>query len=160
MSASLCLVHLSVINAPIFGGLFSLRIPGSRLNDRQLDVLAIEQMSLPRLAFTLFMVLFGRSHPGKGVRVFQFRRMEAHVDRPLPVTVDGELACSLSGDFELAAQAPRVITPHARRPTPALQLPDMGCAKGERRRPFSYQSDRLSAPQYLLVSIDIYRSLL
>jgi hypothetical protein len=38
-----------VINAPIFGGALGMRIGGVNLDDRMLDVLAFEEVPLPRI---------------------------------------------------------------------------------------------------------------
>jgi len=106
-----CLVHLSVINAPVFGGRFALSIPGSNIDDRRLDVLAIENMPLYRIVLeAVFLLLRKRPNVG-GMQLYHVRRLHIHSDRPQQVTLDGELAGRLPGDFNLIGEGLRVIAP-------------------------------------------------
>ena len=43
------LVHLAVINAPVFGGFLDLKIPGAAPDDRSLNVLMVEHLPMRRL---------------------------------------------------------------------------------------------------------------
>ncbi len=107
------LLHLSVINAPVFGGRLGLRIAGSDMDDRRLDVLALENVPLGRLALAALPVLLRRQPQVGGVRLYHVRRLGVHVDQPVEVTLDGEIAGRLPGTFLLAAEALRVVTgPH------------------------------------------------
>ncbi len=106
----LCLLHLSVINAPIFGGRLGLRLGGSNVDDRRLDVLAIEDAPLPRLLAAMIPVLFMARPRVGGVRVYHVQRLHVHVEQPLDVSLDGEVAGRLPSDFVLAPEALRVIS--------------------------------------------------
>jgi len=50
-----------------------------------------------------------RPHVG-GVRVYHVQRLHVHVDHPLDVSLDGEIAGRLPSDFVLAPEALRVVT--------------------------------------------------
>jgi len=107
---TLSLVHLSVMNAPIFGGFFGLRLRGSDVDDRRLDVLAIEDVPLSRLVTAALLIFLRRSPRVGGVHVYHARRLRVHVDEPLEVSLDGEIAARVPGDFVLAGEALRVVT--------------------------------------------------
>lgn len=109
--SSLCLVHLSIINAPIFGGRFAFSIPGAHLDDRRLDVLAVENMPLYRIVLeAIYLLLRKRPNVG-GIRLEHARRLRIHSEQPQQVTLDGELAGELPGDFVLVGEGLRVVTP-------------------------------------------------
>lgn len=105
------LLHLSIINAPIFGGLFGFRISGSDVDDRRLDVLAIEDVPLHHLVLAAVPILLRRCPRIGGVRVYHLRRLRVHTEAPLDVSLDGELAGRIPGDFVLVGEALRVVTP-------------------------------------------------
>ncbi len=104
------LLHLSIINAPVFGGPLGLRLAGSSVDDRRLDVLAIEDAPLPRLLATMIPVLFMARPRVGGVRLYHVRRLHVHVEQPLDVGLDGEVAGRLPSDFALAPESLRVVT--------------------------------------------------
>ena len=105
------LIHLSVVNAPIFGGWLRLALPGSDLDDRRLDVLMVEDMPLHRLLAAAVSVVTRRRRLPRGLRLEHTRSLRVHSETPQGVILDGELAGSLPGDFTLAAEALRVIVP-------------------------------------------------
>lgn len=105
------LLHLSIINAPIFGGLFGFRISGSDVDDRRLDVLAIEDVPLHHLVLAAVPILLRQRPRIGGVRVYHLRRLRVHTEQPLDVSLDGEVAGRIPGDFVLAGEALRVVTP-------------------------------------------------
>ncbi len=107
---TLSLVHLSVMNAPIFGGFFGLRLRGSDVDDRRLDVLAIEDVPLSRLVTAALLIFLRRSPQVGGVHVYHARRLRVHVDEPLEVSLDGEIAARVPGAFVLAGEALCVVT--------------------------------------------------
>jgi len=104
------LLHLSVINAPVFGGFFGLRLRGSDVDDRRLDVLAIEAVPLYRLAVAAALIFLRRQPRVGGIRVYHARRLRVHVEQPVEVSLDGEIAGRVPGDFLLAGEALRVVT--------------------------------------------------
>jgi YegS/Rv2252/BmrU family lipid kinase len=105
------LAQLSIINAPIFGGSLDLRVPGARVDDRHLIVVAVEEKPWWQLvAGAAFTVAGIRRHAG-GVRAMRVPNLRVHVDRPLDVALDGEISATVPADFEIAPAALRVITP-------------------------------------------------
>lgn len=105
------LVQLSVVNAPVFGGALDLRIPGARMDDRSLVVIAVEEGSPVRLLVGALVSLVARGRAGSGVTAFRTKRLGVHVERELDVALDGEICTRLPADFIVAADALRVVTP-------------------------------------------------
>ena len=108
-SVTLRLIHLSVVNAPIFGGRFSLTLPGSSVADRRLDILTIDDVPLPQIAFSALPILFHRRPHIGGIRLYHVREMHVHTARPLDVSLDGEVMGRIPGDFVMASDALRVV---------------------------------------------------
>jgi YegS/Rv2252/BmrU family lipid kinase len=108
---SLRLIHLAIINAPVFGGALGLTVPGSHVDDRRLDLMAVEDMAVRRLLFSAVEMLLGTRRTLAGVRVMHLSQVRIRTETPLEVTIDGEIAGRIPGDFRLAAEALRVITP-------------------------------------------------
>ncbi len=106
---SLSLIHLSIINAPVFGGRWSLKLPGSSLEDRQFDILAIDDQALSHLALAALPIIFGRHPHVGGVHLYHERALHIHTAQPLDVSLDGEILGQIPGDFKMASQALRVI---------------------------------------------------
>ncbi|HVC81788.1 MAG TPA: YegS/Rv2252/BmrU family lipid kinase [Chloroflexota bacterium] len=105
------LLHLSVVNAPVFGGFLNLRLEGSDLQDRRLDVLAIEQGDSLRLFLAGAALLLGRTPRIGGIHLYHVPCFSVRVDEPLMLTLDGELASRLPAVFTLAPDAIRVVAP-------------------------------------------------
>ncbi|HEX6507031.1 MAG TPA: YegS/Rv2252/BmrU family lipid kinase [Chloroflexota bacterium] len=110
---SLRLLHLSVVNAPIFGGLLGLTLPGSDLDDRRLDVLAIEDMPLYRLILGNMRLLVQKHVVPHGVHVYHLSRLDVYAVQTLAVTLDGEVVGHIPGHFILAGEALRVVAPQS-----------------------------------------------
>jgi undecaprenyl-diphosphatase len=110
LSEHLTLSQLSVINAPIFGGGLGMRVAGD-LDDRLLDVLAFEELPLHRIVLAALFLLLRVNREVRGVHALHLSSLTVHTDRPLDVALDGELTGSVPGQFEVAAEALRVITP-------------------------------------------------
>lgn len=110
-TVSLRLLHLSIVNAPVFGGVLGLRVPSAHVDDHQLDLLAVEDMPVRRLLSSLVSMLLGKRTTPAGLRVMHVREVRIRTESPLEVTIDGEIAGEVPGDFRLAAGALRVITP-------------------------------------------------
>lgn len=108
---TLRLVQLSVINAPVFGGMLDLRIPGARMDDRTLSIIAVEEGPALRLLLGGLLAVAGRRGEGFGVRTITTHRLHAQVDRPLDVSLDGEVVAQLPADFVVKAKGLRVVTP-------------------------------------------------
>jgi diacylglycerol kinase (ATP) len=105
------LVQLSIVNAPVFGGALDLRVPNARLDDRSLVVIAVEEGSPVRLLLGAVLTMIGRRREAAGVRAVRTTQLNVHVERPLDMALDGEIGTTLPADFEVAAEALRVVTP-------------------------------------------------
>jgi YegS/Rv2252/BmrU family lipid kinase len=110
-SLRLELTHLFVINAPVFGGFLRMRVAGARPDDRMLDVVAMEDMSLVRLGLAMASLVVGLRRRPRGLHHFTERRTTVHTERRLEVTLDGEVRGCLPADFEVVGQALRVVAP-------------------------------------------------
>jgi YegS/Rv2252/BmrU family lipid kinase len=105
------LVQLSIINAPVFGGALDLRVPKARMDDRSLVVIAVEEGSAFRMILGTLVTTIGRRRAGPGVRALRTKELQVHVERPVDVALDGEISSSLPADFQVAADALRIVTP-------------------------------------------------
>jgi diacylglycerol kinase (ATP) len=108
---TMTLTQLSVINAPVFGGPLQLSVPASNPDDRLLDMLAVEDITPGRMFLSGTSLLLGTRRPVPGIRVWHAPGLHVRADEPLEVTLDGEIRGTLPGDFEVAGEALRVITP-------------------------------------------------
>jgi len=104
------LVHLSVINAPVFGGFLDLKLPGASLDDRTLDVIMIEHLSIRRLLRSALYPILRVHRPIRGIRTLQVSRLRVQTREAMDVTLDGEIAGKLPGTFEIVPAGLRVIT--------------------------------------------------
>lgn len=105
------LVHLSIVNAPVFGGILGMRVAGGDVDDRALDVIAVDHLPLRRLLLAGAYHLCGRTRAVPGIHTFSTPALQVHTDRPLDVALDGELAGTLPAEFTVAGEALRVLTP-------------------------------------------------
>jgi YegS/Rv2252/BmrU family lipid kinase len=110
-TSRLRLLHLSIFNAPVFGGGLGLRLPGSDLDDRSLDVLAVEAMSLPRMLVLGILVMMRRGRRHGRIHSFRTGALEVSAQEPRDVALDGEVTASLPARFEIAPEALLVVTP-------------------------------------------------
>jgi YegS/Rv2252/BmrU family lipid kinase len=109
-SERLSLVHLSVINAPIFGGFLDLKLPGVGPDDRTLDVIMIEHLPIRRLLRSALYPILRVHRPIRGFRTLQVSRLRVRTHEAMDVTLDGEIAGTLPGTFEIVPAGLRVIT--------------------------------------------------
>jgi diacylglycerol kinase family enzyme len=107
----LTLTQLSVINAPTFGGALGLRVGGSSPDDRLLDVLAVEDLPAHQIIRAALYLILHINRQVTGVRALHVKSLRVHTERPLDVALDGEVIGNLPGEFEVAGEALRVITP-------------------------------------------------
>lgn len=107
----LTLAQLSVINAPVFGGSLGLSLDGSNPDDRLLDVLAVEDIPAHRMFLAAIYLLLRIKRTVAGVRALHVDRLHVHTGQPLDVALDGEIIGNVPGDFEVAAEALRVVAP-------------------------------------------------
>ena len=103
-------IHLSIINAPVFGGFLGLRVRGASLDDRVLDVIAVERLPLHRLLLAGLQPILGIGRPLRGIRTLQVPQLRVHTDRALEVALDGEIRGRIPADFEVAGAALHVVT--------------------------------------------------
>jgi YegS/Rv2252/BmrU family lipid kinase len=106
----LSLVHLAVINAPVFGGFLDLKLPGTGPDDRTLDVIMIEHLPIRRLLRSALYPILRVHRPIRGFRTLQVSRLRVETKDSMDVTLDGEIAGKLSGTFEIVPAGLRVIT--------------------------------------------------
>lgn len=111
LSRRLRLTHLSVINAPVFGGFLGLRVAGSNPDDRRLDVLAVEDLPAHRVILAGLYQLFRVGRPLRGIHALHVAELRVHTDRPVEVALDGEVVSRLPAAFHVAGEALRVVTP-------------------------------------------------
>jgi YegS/Rv2252/BmrU family lipid kinase len=104
------LVHLAVINAPVFGGFLDLKLPGTGPDDRTLDVIMIEHLPIRRLLRSALYPILRVHRPIRGFRTLQVSRLRVETKDSMDVTLDGEIAGKLSGTFEIVPAGLRVIT--------------------------------------------------
>jgi diacylglycerol kinase family enzyme len=100
-----------VINAPIFGGALGMRVGGVNLDDRLLDVIAFEALPLHRIALAAIFLLLHVDREVRGVHALHLSQLKVDTDRPLDVALDGEVIGTVPGDFEVADEALRIVTP-------------------------------------------------
>ena len=110
----LSLVHLAVINAPIFGGFLDLKLPGANLDDRTLDVIMIEHLPIRCVLRSALYPIFGVRRPIRGIRTLQVSSLRANSQQPMDLTVDGEIDGGLPATFEIVPAALGVLTPVGR----------------------------------------------
>ena len=84
---------------------------GAGPDDRLLDIQTVEDIPPARLLLAAVPVLLRSSRPVPGITIRHAARVAACAGEPLEATLDGEIACTLPGSFEVAANALRVITP-------------------------------------------------
>jgi YegS/Rv2252/BmrU family lipid kinase len=105
------LVHLAVINAPVFGGFLDLKIPGAAPDDGTLHVIMVEHLPMRRLLRSAFYNALGVHRKIRGFRTMQVSRLKVSPTDPMDVTLDGEIAGSVAGTFDVVRGGLRVITP-------------------------------------------------
>ncbi|GAB2474652.1 bifunctional phosphatase PAP2/diacylglycerol kinase family protein [Jatrophihabitans fulvus] len=110
-SRTFSLVHLSVSNAPVFGGVLGIRVPGASLTDGLLDVIAIERLSIARTVLAVADAFVGRHSPVHGVHAMRVTSLRVTGDEPHDVAVDGEVIGALPAEFAVRPAAVRVVAP-------------------------------------------------
>jgi diacylglycerol kinase (ATP) len=106
------LLHLSVINAPVFGGSLEFQVAGSHFDDHRLDVLAVEAMPVTRLVRLAVLTAMGRADGEPGVHTFRAPAITVASEERLDVDIEGEVHGSVPGRFEVAPNALHVVAPH------------------------------------------------
>ena len=97
------LVHLAVVNAPVFGGFLDLKIPGATPDDGTLHVIMVLRSA--------FYPALGLHRKIRGFRTLQVSKFTVLPHEPMDVTLDGEIAGPMSGTFDVVRGGLQVITP-------------------------------------------------
>jgi YegS/Rv2252/BmrU family lipid kinase len=105
------LVHLAVINAPVFGGFLDLKIPGATPDDGTLHVIMVEHLPIRRWLRSALYPALGLHRAVRGIRTMAISRFTVEPEDPIDVTLDGEIAGPVSGTFDVVRGGLRVITP-------------------------------------------------
>lgn len=105
------LVHLSVINAPVFGGFLDLKIPGAAPDDQALHVLMVEHLPVRRLIRSALYPAIGLHRRIDGFRMLRVSSLAVHTSNPMDVTLDGEIAGKIPGRFDVVAGGLKLIAP-------------------------------------------------
>jgi len=105
------LVHLAVINAPVFGGFLDLKVPGASPDDGTLHVIMVEHLPMRRLLRSALYPAVGLHRKIRGFRTMQVSRLTVSPTDPMDVTLDGEIAGPVSGTFDVVRGGLRIITP-------------------------------------------------
>ena len=97
-------------NTPVYGG--GMRIaPEAKMDDGQLDVCVIRDISKLKLLGVFPSVYFGRHVGIREVEYFPVPRARVETDRPMDVYADGEYICSTPIEVGVARGALRVVVP-------------------------------------------------
>jgi YegS/Rv2252/BmrU family lipid kinase len=105
------LVHLAVINAPVFGGFLDLKIPGATPDDRSLNVLMVEHLPMRRLIRSALYPAIGVHRKIRGFRILRVSSLTVNPPNSMDVTLDGEIAGKIPGRFDVVPGGLKVITP-------------------------------------------------
>lgn len=107
----LSLVHLAVINAPVFGGFLDMTLPGAAPNDHKLNVIMIEHLPIRRLLRSAIYPALGLHRKIHGIGSMAVSRLSIRPENPMELTLDGELYGKIPGTFEVVPSVLRVIAP-------------------------------------------------
>lgn len=105
------IVHLSVSNAPVFGGPLGMRVRGASMTDGQLDVIVVERLSIARLVLAVADTLIGRHEPVHRVHAYRTTSLRVSTNAGQDIAVDGEVTGRAPFDFEVLPDAIRVVVP-------------------------------------------------
>jgi diacylglycerol kinase (ATP) len=101
-------VVVAFANAPAYGGGIKIA-PNARLDDGQLDICVVGNMSKARL-LRLFPSVFSGSHLRiPEVKYFQTERLRLETEQPMDVYADGEYVCRTPVEVSVERAALRVI---------------------------------------------------
>lgn len=105
------LVHLSISNATVFGGVLGMRVPGADIADGLLDVIAVERLTVPRLSLAVGGNMVGRHTPVRRVHSMQVRSVSVSAAGGQQVAADGEVIGELPARFAVERHGLRVVVP-------------------------------------------------
>jgi YegS/Rv2252/BmrU family lipid kinase len=105
------LVHLSVVNAPVFGGFLGLRLPIADGDHEKLHVIMIEHLPVRRLIRSALYPAIGFHRRVHGFRIMAVSELAVRTPRPMDVTLDGEIRGKIPGTFQVVPSALSVLAP-------------------------------------------------
>jgi hypothetical protein len=91
------LLQLLVMSAPVIGGSLGPEVRSPDPDDRRLHVLAVEDVLPAQLLRPGVVLLLGIERTVSGVRALHGERLGVNCEKALEVTLDGELAETISG---------------------------------------------------------------
>ena len=97
-------------NTPVYGGGMKIA-PRAKLDDGQLDVCLIRDMSKLKLLSVFPSVYFGRHLGLREVEYFSTPRVRVETERPLDVYADGEYVCRTPVEIGVSNSALQMIVP-------------------------------------------------
>jgi hypothetical protein len=100
----------ALANVPAYGDGMKIA-PRAKLDDGQLDICCIDQISRTKLLRLFPTVYFGKHLGIPEVHYFHAKRLKLESDRPLDVYADGEYVCQTPIEVGVARATLRVITP-------------------------------------------------
>ncbi|MGA9039400.1 MAG: diacylglycerol kinase family protein [Terriglobales bacterium] len=103
-------VVVAFANTPVYGGGMKIA-PHAQLDDGQLDVCVVGNVSKLRLLRLFPSVYFGRHLGVREVEYFQVARLMIETEKPLDVYADGEYVCRTPIEVSAAPQALTVLVP-------------------------------------------------
>ncbi len=103
-------VVVAFANTPVYGGGMKIA-PRARLDDGQLDVCVVGNVSKPRLLRLFPSVYFGRHLGIREVEYFQTGCLRIENEAPLDVYADGEYVCRTPIEVSVAPQVLTVVVP-------------------------------------------------
>jgi YegS/Rv2252/BmrU family lipid kinase len=110
-SETFSLVHLSVSDAPVFGGVLGMRVPEASLTDGRLDIIAIERLSIARLILAVADTVIGRHAPVHNVHTMRSTSIRVSAPKELEIAIDGEVLGVTPAEFSVLLAARRVVVP-------------------------------------------------
>ena len=114
-------VHLSIGNAPVFGGVLNMRAPGASIVDGELDVLLVGRLSRTRVVLAATGTLVGSHRPVRRVDSMQVRSVTVHADPAHELAIDGEVFGPSPIEITVLPGALRVVVPAAKQPSRVRQ---------------------------------------
>jgi undecaprenyl-diphosphatase len=107
-------VHVSVSNAPVFGGVLGMRVPGASLTDGLLDLIVVERLSIARLVLAVADTVVGRHDPVHRVHTARVSAVRISAGAGQEIALDGEVIGELPARFEALPRGLRVVVPQRR----------------------------------------------
>ena len=102
-------LQANVLNAPIFGGAFEMRVPESTVTDRRLDLLLVGDVRYTHLLQALRVVVSKRFRSVPYTHLSHPRYIRMETDQPRDVVADGECVGRTPVTLESADRALTVV---------------------------------------------------